>query len=72
MTIPDDSPKGYILQIHLGYHKQFYVFQKKIPCNDEYHTPLNRKSSKQYMINLNIYYRNLKQGLKLTKIQTVI
>jgi hypothetical protein len=81
MTIPDDSPKGYLLEVDLAYPTELHDLHSDLPFCSETKTPPGGKHSKllttlddkeRYVI----HYRALKQALtadlKLKKIHRVI
>ncbi|XP_071444738.1 uncharacterized protein [Hetaerina americana] len=81
MNIPDDSPKGYILEVDLEYPQELHDSHSELPLCPEKKTPPNGKhvkllntldNKKRYVL----HYRNLKQalvkGLKMKYVHRVL
>ncbi|KAJ8981439.1 hypothetical protein NQ317_015641 [Molorchus minor] len=81
LSVPDDSPFGYILEVDLNYPNNLHDLHRDLPLCPEHRTPPNSKLSKlmttlydkkRYII----HYRNLKQclnaGLRLKKIHRIL
>ncbi|KAJ8972052.1 hypothetical protein NQ317_001522 [Molorchus minor] len=81
LSVPDDSPFGYILEVDLNYPNNLHDLHRDLPLCPEHRTPPNSKLSKlmttlydkkRYII----HYSNLKQclnaGLRLKKIHRIL
>ena len=75
MNIPDDSPKGYILELDLSYPKELHDMHSDLPLapehlNQKLMTTLNNKG--KYVLLYTTLKLYLKEGLKLEKIHKVL
>ncbi|XP_066157591.1 uncharacterized protein [Euwallacea fornicatus] len=77
LTIPDDSPVGYILQVDLQYPNKLHDTHKDFPFAPEHLKPPQSKLPKLmttlfHKQNYIVHYRNLKQMLKHGLVSTKI
>ncbi|XP_072400401.1 uncharacterized protein [Diabrotica undecimpunctata] len=81
LSVDDESPKGYVLEVDLAYPETLHDFHNDLPFCPENLIPPNSKDPKLVLTLLPknkyiIHYRNLKQcteqGLKVTKIHRIL
>ncbi|XP_072400352.1 uncharacterized protein [Diabrotica undecimpunctata] len=81
LSVDDESPKGYVLEVDLAYPETLHDFHNDLPFCPENLIPPNSKDPKLVLTLLPknkyiIHYRNLKQcteqGLKITKIHRIL
>ncbi|KAG8237543.1 hypothetical protein J437_LFUL017210 [Ladona fulva] len=81
MSVPDDAPKGYILEVDMEYPNEIHDMHSDLPFCAENKTPANGKHKKLLLTLTNktkyvIHYRALKQaishGLILKKVHKIL